>query len=73
MIGLIGFYIKVELESREIIAGNPGGTKSRFLIIAFSELFSLCLIGLHLAPFCFCFLSPRASNSMLLLVHYSCY
>lgn len=49
MIGLIGFYIKVELELREIIAGNLGGMKSRFLTIAFAELFSLSLLGLLFA------------------------
>lgn len=41
MIGSIGFCIKVELGLREIIAGNLGGMKNRFVITVFFELASL--------------------------------
>ena len=36
MIGLLGFFIKVELVSRVTIVGSPGGMKSRFVVFSYS-------------------------------------
>lgn len=36
MIGLLGFFIKMELGSKVTIVGSPGGMKSRFVVSSYS-------------------------------------